>query len=129
MLDNGKTTSNWRFIDNIARRLPLVEFDSNLLYVHRGTVLTAAGSAVSKDLCIHIVRKDFGVARANIVARGVIMPPHREGGQSQFIPQPVPNTYEATRIGAVVEHIRQNLSKSHPVEDLAQLAGMSLRTF
>lgn len=129
LLDNGKATTHWRFIDKIARRFPLVEFDSDMLYVDRGTVLTAAGSAAGMDLCIHIVRKDFGVARANIVARGLIMPPHREGGQSQFIPQPVPNAYEATRIGAVVEHMRQNLSQSHPVEDLAQLAGMSLRTF
>ncbi|WP_063837679.1 transcriptional regulator FtrA [Pseudomonas veronii] len=129
LLDNGKATTHWRFIDSIARRFPLVEFDPDVLYVDRGSILTAAGSAAGMDLCIHIVRRDFGVKRANVVARRLIMPPHREGGQSQFIPQPVPKAYEATRIGAVVEHMRQHLGESHPIEVLAQLAGMSLRTF
>lgn len=129
LLDSGKATTHWRFIDRIASRFPRVDFDPDVLYVDRGTILTAAGSAAGMDLCIHIVRQDFGVEKANIVARGLIMPPHREGGQSQFIPQPVPRAYEATRIGAVVEHMRQNLGDSHPVKDLAKLAGMSLRTF
>jgi len=129
LLDHGSATTHWRFIDNIARRFPLVTFDPNVLYVDRGAVLTSAGSAAGIDLCIHIVRQDFGVERANIVARGLIMPPHREGGQSQLISQPVPRAYEATRIGAVVERMRQNLGANHPVEELAQLAGMSLRTF
>lgn len=129
LLNNGKATTHWRFIDSIAPRFPLIQFDPDVLYVDRGTVLTAAGSAAGMDLCIHIVRQDFGVERANIVARGLIMPPHREGGQSQFIPQPVPKAYEASRIGAVVEHMRQNLGDSHPVEELAKMAGMSLRTF
>ncbi|WP_063962890.1 transcriptional regulator FtrA [Burkholderia paludis] len=129
LLDNGKATTHWRFIDSIAKRFPLVEFDPDVLYVDRGTVLTAAGSAAGIDLCIHIVRQDFGVEKANIVARGLVMPPHREGGQSQFIPQPVPRAYEATRIGGILTHIRQHLGESHPVETLARQAGMSLRTF
>ncbi|CAM5187322.1 Transcriptional regulator GlxA family with amidase domain OS=Castellaniella defragrans OX=75697 GN=HNR28_002405 PE=4 SV=1 [Castellaniella defragrans] len=129
LLDHGKATTHWRFIDDIARRFPLVEFDPDVLYVDRGSILTAAGSAAGLDLCIHIVRQDFGVERANIVARGLVMPPHREGGQSQFIPQPVPEVYEATRIGAVIEHMRHHLGESQPIESLARLAGMSLRTF
>ena len=129
LLDNGRATTHWRFIDGIASRFPLIEFDPDVLYVDRGAVLTAAGSAAGMDLCIHIVRQDFGVERANIVAQGLIMPTHRAGGQSQFIPQPVPKAYEATRIGAVMEHMRQNLSNNHPVEQLAQQAGMSLRMF
>lgn len=129
LLDNGKATTHWRFISIIARRFPLIEFDPDVLYVDRGTVFTAAGSAAGMDLCIHIVRQDFGVERANIIARGLIMPPHREGGQSQFIPKPVPKDYEATRMGAVIKRMRQSLDECHPVEELAQLAGMSLRTF
>lgn len=129
LLDNGSATTHWRFMDKVARRFPLVTFDPNVLYVDRGSVLTSAGSAAGMDLCIHIVRQDFGVERANVVARGLIMPTHREGGQSQLISQPVPKAYEAARIGTVMERMRQNLAESHPVEELAQLAGMSLRTF
>ncbi|MCG8708581.1 transcriptional regulator FtrA [Brenneria sp. 4F2] len=129
LLDNGKATTHWRFIDAIASRFPLIAFDPDALYVDRGNVLTAAGSAAGMDLCIHIVRQDFGVERANDVARGLIMPPHREGGQSQFIPQPVPKVYEASRIGSVIESMRRNLAESHLVADLSLQAGMSLRTF
>lgn len=129
LLNNRKATTHWRFIEKIASRFPLIEFDPGVLYVDEQSVLTAAGSAAGIDLCIHIVRQDFGVERANDVARGLVMPPHRAGGQSQFIPHPVPKAYEATRIGAVIETMRNNLDQSHLVSDLAALAGMSLRTF
>lgn len=129
LLDNGKATTHWRFIDSIAKRFPAIEFDPDVLYVDRGKVLTSAGSAAGMDLCIHIVRRDFGVERANIVARGLVMPPHREGGQAQFIPQPVPKDYEAARMGAVMEKMRCHPGESHSIEGLAFQAGMSLRTF
>lgn len=129
LLNNRKATTHWRFIESIARKFPLIEFNSDVLYVDEKSVLTAAGSAAGMDLCIHIVRQDFGVERANEVARGLVMPPHRAGGQSQFIPRPVPKAYEATRIGAVIEIMRKNLDQNHLVSDLAAQAGMSLRTF
>lgn len=95
----------------------------------RAPAATTTVPASIMDLCIHIVRQDFGIERANAVARGLIMPPHRDGGQSQFIPQPVPESFEASRLGKVIERMQSNIAFSHPVEELAVLAGMSLRTF
>lgn len=129
LLDNRKATTHWKFVDRISARFSSIQFDPEVLYVDEGDILTAAGSAAGIDLCLHIVRKNFGVERANHVARGLVMQPYREGGQSQFIQKPVPNNYEGVRIGAVIEGMRNNLSDELNVTDLAVEAGMSLRTF
>ncbi|WP_428241175.1 transcriptional regulator FtrA [Gynuella sp.] len=129
LLDGRRATTHWRFIETIAERFPAVVFDADVLYVDLGNIQTAAGSAAGIDLCLHIVRQDFGVEIANSIARGLVMPPHREGGQSQFIPQPVPKGYEASRLGSVIEVMQRNLHKELLVKELADEAGMSLRTF
>jgi len=129
LLDGKKATTHWRVISSIAKHFPNIEFDSTVLYMDQGNVLTSAGSTAGIDLCLHLVRQKYGVEYANIVAHDLVMPPHREGGQSQSIPQPVPLQYEASRMGAVLEKIRLNLSQELPVKKLAEEAGMSLRTF
>lgn len=129
LLDGCKATTHWRFIESISQRFSQIDFDPDVLYVDQGRILTAAGSAAGMDLCLHMVRGDYGMEKANYVARGLVMPPHREGGQSQFIPQPVPKDYEASRIGAVIEKMQRSLATNMAVKDLAGEAGMSLRTF
>jgi AraC family transcriptional activator FtrA len=94
-----------------------------------GSLLTAAGSAAGIDLCLHVVRGDFGSEAANSVARRLVVPPHREGGQAQFIHAPVPEEREGIRLGPLIEWMRESLSEDQPISLLAKRAGMSMRTF
>jgi AraC family transcriptional regulator, transcriptional activator FtrA len=100
-----------------------------VLYVDNGQLLTAAGSAAAIDLSLHIVRRDFGVEAANSVARRLVVPPHRDGGQAQFIPRPVPRRGEAERLGALMDWMEANVARDLSVAALAERAGMSTRTF
>ncbi len=94
-----------------------------------GSILTAAGSAAGIDLCLHVVRGDFGAEAANSVARRLVLPPHREGGQAQFIDAPVLEQREGIRLGPLLEWMRERVAEDQPISLLAQKAGMSLRTF
>jgi AraC family transcriptional regulator, transcriptional activator FtrA len=129
LLDGKRATTHWRYAARLAELHPLIEVAPDVLYVDNGQFLTAAGSAAGIDLCVHIVRKDFGVEAANCVARRLVVPPHRDGGQAQFIPRPVPRHSEASRLGFLMDWIEANLDKSLSVEKLAKQAGMSTRTF
>ncbi|WP_232302413.1 DJ-1/PfpI family protein [Elstera litoralis] len=90
LLTGRRATTHWRYIDQVAERFPWLSLDPNVLYVDEGQILTSAGSAAGLDLCLHLVRRDFGAEIANLVARRLVVAPHREGGQAQFIHQPVP---------------------------------------
>ena len=129
VLDGRRATTHWRYAEALARRYPRIEVDPDVLYVDEGQVLTSAGSAAGLDLCLHIVRRDHGTAVANSVARRLVLAPHRDGGQRQFVDMPVASPLESRRLAALLDwlpaHIDQNLS----VGDLARHAGMSLRTF
>jgi AraC family transcriptional regulator, transcriptional activator FtrA len=129
LLDGRAGTTHWRYAGSMAARYPHIRLMPDVLYVDNGDILTAAGSAAGIDLCLHIVRKDFGAEAANRVARRLIVPPHRDGGQAQFIEQPVPLAYEGQRLGALVDWMLQNLGSDMPLPVLARRAGMSLRTF
>lgn len=129
LLDGRRATTHWRYVDAIRSRHPAIALDPDVLYVDEGTVLTAAGSAAGIDLCLHVVRRDFGVAAANAVARRLVVPPHRDGGQAQFIAAPVPRSHESGRLAPLIDRMRQDLGRPQRVEDLARQAGMSLRTF
>lgn len=89
LLNGRRATTHWRFVDQMARAFPLVRIQPDMLYVDEGDILTSAGSAAGIDLCLHIIRKDFGTIAANSVARRAVVSPHREGGQAQFIDKPV----------------------------------------
>ena len=92
-------------------------------------MLTSAGVAAGIDLCLHVVRRDFGPDIANAVARRLVVPPHRDGGQAQFIERPMPREREAARLGPLIDWLRGNLAAHHRIESLAARSGMSSRTF
>lgn len=126
----GKTaTTHWRFAETFATLHPEVRLLPDVLYVDEGKVLTSAGSAAGIDLCLHMVRRDFGPAAANRVARRLVVPPHREGGQSQFTERPVPVLREGARLAPLLDRMRARLSEDQPLARLAAEASMSMRTF
>jgi AraC family transcriptional activator FtrA len=89
LLNDKRATTHWRYIDKVSRAFPAIQLQPDVLYVDEGDILTSAGSAAGIDLCLHIIRKDFGTLTANKVARRLVVSPHREGGQAQFIDKPV----------------------------------------
>ncbi|MEL7044334.1 MAG: transcriptional regulator FtrA [Pseudomonadota bacterium] len=128
LLDRRRATTHWRYAERLAAQYPTVEVLPDVLYVDDGDVLTSAGSAAGIDLCLHIVRNDFGAEYANAVARRLVLPTHRDGGQRQFVPAPVPRARGA-RIGPLLDRIRERLDEPWPIKRMAGEAGMSARTF
>ncbi|MCI3274179.1 GlxA family transcriptional regulator [Streptomyces cylindrosporus] len=128
LLDGRRATTHWQLTDAFRQRYPQVELDPDVLFVDDGRVLTSAGAASGVDICLHIVRTDHGSELANAVARRCVVPPFRDGGQAQYIEQPVPDSgtagTAATRAWAL-ERLDENLT----LADLAGHARMSLRTF
>ena len=105
---------------------PVVE---DVLYVGDALLMTSAGSAAGIDLCLHLVREDFGSEAANVVARRTVVSPHRDGGQAQQVLRPVARSRESLRLGQLFDYLHQHLAASHTVASLAQRAGMGTRTF
>jgi AraC family transcriptional regulator, transcriptional activator FtrA len=128
LLDGRRAATHWRYADALRAAHPEVEVDEQVLYVDHGTVLTSAGSAAGIDLCLHLVRRDHGTAVANHVARRLVVPPHREGGQAQFIERPIADAGDG-RLGAATEWALAHLDRPITVADLAARAFMSVRTF
>ncbi|MFF0780044.1 GlxA family transcriptional regulator [Streptomyces sp. NPDC003720] len=128
LLDGRRATTHWHLADLFRRRYPRVELDPDVLFVEDGRILTSAGAAAGVDICLHLVRSDHGSALANFVARCCVVPPFREGGQAQYIEQPVPENgtsgTAATRAWAL-----ERLAEPLTLTELAQHARMSLRTF
>ncbi|TVZ66900.1 AraC family transcriptional activator FtrA [Rhizobium mongolense USDA 1844] len=129
LLSGRRATTHWRYVAALAARYPEIAFDATVLYMDEGSILTAAGSAAGIDLSLHVVRGDFGAEAANSVARRLVLPPHREGGQAQFISAPVLEEREGMRLGPLLEWMRERLDEEQSISLLAQKAGMSLRTF
>lgn len=129
LLDGRRAATHWRYADDFSRRYPAVDLATDSLYVDDGDILSSAGSSAGLDLCLHIVRRDFGAKIANSVARRLVMHAHRQGGQAQFIEQPVPAENEAHRLSATLDYIRAGLNRPHSVASLADVSGMSPRTF
>ncbi|KQO79866.1 transcriptional regulator FtrA [Rhizobium sp. Leaf262] len=129
LLNGRQATTHWRYTDSLKARFPEIEVLPDVLYVDGGTVLTAAGSAAGIDLCLHLIRRDFGTKAANMVARRLVVVPHRDGGQAQFIEKAVPETHEKARLGPLLDAVRAELCRDYTVASLADRAGMSSRTF
>lgn len=129
LLDGKRATTHWRYADALTERHPEIGVSPDVLYVDAGDVLTSAGTAAGLDLCLHLIRRDFGMDAANLVARRLVLPAHRDGGQAQFIRQAVPRAHESGRLGPLFDHMRENLGADHSVATLASRAGMSGRTF
>ena len=129
LLDGKRASTHWMAEQDFKLRFPQVQLDMNALYVDDDSLITSAGTGAGLDCCIYIVRKFHGQKTANKVARMMVVPPHREGGQAQFIEQPVAATTQDARINQMMDYLRQNLNQTHSVDALAQRAAMSRRTF
>lgn len=128
LLDGRRATTHWQYADLLQRMYPAIRVDPDVLYVDEGSVVTSAGSAAAIDVCLHIVRKDYGAEVANHIARRLVVSPHRDGGQAQFIERPVPRR-ENTLLASVLERMNRTLHQPLPVPELARMAAMSERTF
>jgi AraC family transcriptional activator FtrA len=129
LLDGRRATTHWQYADLLARRHPLVDVTPEVLYIDDGDVFTSAGSAAGLDLCVHLVRRDFGPTVANAVARRLVIAPHREGGQAQFIEAPVAEQAEDDRVTRSMAWALADLTRPITVDSLARQAHMSTRTY
>ena len=129
LLDGGEAATHWRYASALAERHPEITVNADVLYVDGGSVLTSAGSAAGIDLCLHIVRRDHGSRVANAVARRLVIPPHRDGGQAQLIEAPMPAHPDDDPIASVMTWALERLDEPLDLDALAGRAYMSVRTF
>lgn len=128
LLDGRRCTTHWRHSAELARDFPLAEVDPNVLYVCDGRVYTSAGTAAGLDLCLSLMRSEHGAEVANRVARRMVVPPHRDGGQSQYIEVPLPACGSAG-LSQLLDELLEHLSDDHTVNSMAARMNMSPRTF
>jgi AraC family transcriptional regulator, transcriptional activator FtrA len=127
LLDGRRATTHWRYASKFAEKYPKITIEPDVLYVDEGDILTSAGSAAGIDLCLHIIRRDFGAHIANQVARRLVVYPHRDGGQAQFVDKAVcPD--DGLWLSELLRWTQEHLAEGLSVERLARQAGMSTRT-
>lgn len=129
LLDGRTATTHWEAAEVMAQRFPKVNVDRDVLYVADEAVLTSAGVAAGLDCCLHLLRETCGAETANRVARRLVIAPHRQGGQAQFIERPVPVSHSDNRFSLVLEWVAEHLENEHSIDSLAQRAAMSRRNF
>ncbi|AYC33636.1 helix-turn-helix domain-containing protein [Pseudomonas cavernae] len=129
LLNGLRATTHWAWAQDFAQRYPQIAVDPDVLYLEDGGLLTSAGTAAGIDCCLHLLRRHCGAEMANRVARRLVVPPHRQGGQAQFIEQPLPANARDDRLSALLDWVRANLDQEHNLDSLAQRALMSRRTF
>jgi transcriptional regulator GlxA family with amidase domain len=130
LLDGREATTHWYFAHLFQARFPEIDVRPDVLYAGEHGLYTSAGTASAIDLCLQLVREDWGAEVANTIARRMVVPPHREGGQAQYIEQPMPRSDDVDAdLRAVLEWVLGNLDRQHTVNDLARRAAMTPRTF
>lgn len=129
LLNNRAATTHWHWADDFSRRFPQVRLNADVLYIADGDVVTSAGVAAGIDCCLHLLRGICGAEIANRVARRIVAPPYREGGQAQYIEHPLPATHGDDRVAATLTWAAARLERAMSVDDLAAHAVMSRRTF
>lgn len=129
LLDGRRCTTHWKHTEELARRYPVAEVLPNALYVEDGSLFTSAGTAAGIDLCLHVIRKLHGSAVATAVARRMVVPPQREGGQAQYVEAPVPRAPDAPTLQPLLAWLIEHLDQPVTVESLAQRVHMAPRTF
>ena len=127
LLDGQRATTHWRYTDKLARRYPGIDVQPDDLYIDNGQVITSAGSAAGLDMLLHLVRRDYGAHVGNLVAQRLVVPPHREGGQAQFLPRPMAHD-EKGRLTKLMDWVRKHPAEKHSVTSMASRAAMSART-
>lgn len=128
ILDGLRATTHWQHLDELATRFPSVRIDRDVLYVDNGNILTSAGMCCGIDMCLHIAMRDLGAATANQIARALVAPPHRSGGQAQYVPAPVAVAGDASLAGTrawALGHLADPIT----VSEMAKHARMSMRNF
>lgn len=128
LLEGRRATTHWAWAAEFARRYPQVQVDARVLYIDDGRVWTSAGTTASLDCCLHLLRQRLGSTLSNRVARLLVMPPHRQGGQAQFIEQPLPATTTDTRLAELLDWVLAHLDQPHSLDSLAAQALMSRRS-
>jgi transcriptional regulator GlxA family with amidase domain len=128
LLEGRSCTTHWRYANQLAAAFPEARVEPDVLYVEDRGVLTSAGTAAGLDLVLHIMRTEHGADVANTVARRMVMPPHRDGGQAQYVQAPVA-AVDADTLSPLLEWVLENLDQDHTVDSLARRANMSSRTF
>lgn len=129
LLAGRRATTHWGYAAEFARRHPDIAVDAGVLYLDDGLITTSAGTAAGLDCCLHLLRGYCGSEIANKVARRLVVPPHRQGGQAQFIEQPLPATGADSRLDELITWLRQHLHQAHDLDSLSARALMSRRTF
>jgi transcriptional regulator GlxA family with amidase domain len=129
LLDGRRATTHWKWADELVSRYPAVDVNPDVLYVADGPVITSAGTAAGIDACLHLVRLEHGAAVANAVARRMVVPPHRDGGQAQYVPVIVNEAADHANLAAVQQWTLEHLGEPISVDDLAVRAVMSPRNF
>lgn len=127
-LDGKNATTHWRYTDLLAAKFPQINVDPDVLFFENDGIYTSAGSAAGLDLGLHIIRQDFGAKAAASVARRLVLPAQRDGGQRQFIPRPEPKARIGSGLAALQDRVRATLNEDWPIERMAQTAGTSSRT-
>lgn len=129
LLDGRSATTHWALAKAFSERYPQISLDPNVLYVDHGDVITSAGTAAGIDCCLHVLRSSYGADIAAHVARRLVVAPHRQGGQAQYIDQPLPILATDDRLARVLEWMLANLAQPQQLDQLAQRALMSRRSF
>jgi AraC family transcriptional activator FtrA len=127
VLDGQRATTHWRYAEKLAQRYPRIRVEPDHLYVDNGQVITAAGSAAGLDMLLHVVRRDYGARIGNLVAQRLVVAPHREGGQAQFLPRPLAPEGQG-RLSKLMDWLRSHAELPHTVASMAERAAMSPRT-
>jgi transcriptional regulator GlxA family with amidase domain len=128
LLDGRRCATHWKNVDELRARYPTAVVDPDVLFVDDGNLVTSAGTAAGIDACLHLVRRELGSAVVNLIARRMVVPPQRDGGQRQYIEQPVPSCSSAG-LAPTLDWVLANLHVDHTVADLARHAVMSERSF
>ncbi|MFT4235071.1 MAG: helix-turn-helix domain-containing protein [Microbacterium sp.] len=128
VLDGRRATTHWKYADTMTRMFPKIDVDPNVLYVQDGRIITSAGTAAGIDACLHLLRQELGAELTNQIARRMVVPPQRDGGQAQFILKPMPEV-AGLSLAPVADWVLEHLDLDLTVEQLARRAHMSPRTF
>lgn len=128
VLDGRRATTHWKYTDEMTTMFPLVDVDPDVLFVQDGRIITSAGTAAGLDACLHLLRQEIGAELTNRVARRMVVPPQRDGGQAQYIDRPIA-AVQNDSLAAITEWTMENLREDLTVEQLASRAHMSPRTF
>lgn len=127
VLKGKQATTHWRYAEKLKKQYPSIQVHTDALYLQEGQIITSAGSAAGLDMLLHLVRSDYGAKVSNKVAQRLVVAPHREGGQAQFVPRPMAYD-EQGKLAKLMDSIRANPSKIHTIKSMAQQTFLSPRT-